>query len=130
MAELLSFAAVEQGVSDWLWEQTSIAAGPTVPNPRPGEFVEVMRTGGARPSMVTETAQVTVLTSAATRERAEVLANEARSVMDRIRVVDGHTVYAVSEVGGPAWSPDPDTDRPRFQFTVILHIRLTTTQAP
>ncbi|EYT56029.1 hypothetical protein H490_0103910 [Leucobacter sp. UCD-THU] len=126
MAEHIDFANAQDGAAAHLHTETGRPAGDTAPNPRPPEFIEVLVTGGSRPNLVTEAVMLTITCDAPTKDAAYRLANEARSAMTRLRTLDGHHVYHVEELGGPAWSPDPDTEKPRYEFTVRPHLRLTT----
>lgn len=98
-----------------------------VPNPRPAEFVTVLRTGGGviADQPVVGTTQITVEAWAATNPAAAVLAELARAHLHNMAgtVVAGVAVYRVDDVGGPVDLPDPLSDQPRVTFTVLVSVR-------
>lgn len=115
-------------VAAYLYAETGHPAGVDVPNPAPTEFAEVIITGGGRVNTVTEAVMVTVACTGATRSAAYAHARAAALALDRLKTLGGHRVHREDVVGRPAWSPDPDTDRPRFQLTVTFQYR--NTKAP
>jgi hypothetical protein len=97
-----------------------------VPNPRPGSFVRVQRTGG--PEVFPRTvdgAQITVDCWAATDGAAMDLAQRARQLIQQMSgtVQSGVSVHRVVEVGGPQNLPDPDSETPRVTFTAQIQMR-------
>lgn len=93
-----------------------------VANPRPTESVRVFRTGGAALNRVLEEAQLTVDAEAATQERAFELASKCREgFLHQSRLMP--LVRGVNEVGGLYFAPDPETNIPRYRFTVGLMVR-------
>lgn len=96
-----------------------------VPSPRPERFVTISRTGGTKQSQVTEVSQLTIDAWGDSKEDAQDLAQVARQAVHdlRGREVGGVTFHRVSEFGGPAWLPDPDSTQPRFTFTVQVLVR-------
>ena len=99
----------------------------TVPHPRPGRFVTLVRLGGVKPSttVVTDAAQIGVECWAATPRQAHDLAQLTRGLLHALPgvVLDGHPVYRVDEWAGPAKLPDPVSDQARYTFQVSIHIR-------
>jgi hypothetical protein len=97
-----------------------------IPNPRPATFVTVRRTGGPKRNLVTDQAQVTVESWAASDEDAHDLAQEVRALLndlgDGVKSLDGVAVYRCDELAGPADLPDPLSDQARFtqSFSVAL----------
>ena len=93
-----------------------------VPNPRPLSFVRVYRTGGAALSRVLEEAQLTVDSEAPDEVSAFSLASKCREAF-----FNDYTlmplVRGVNEVGGLYFAPDPETNIPRYRFTVGLMVR-------
>ena len=96
-----------------------------VPNPRPAKLVRVTRTGGVADYPGQDHPRVTVECWAADGPAAFALARLARALMWALPADETHgrDVRKVSEVGGPAFYPDPATTSPRYQFTVELHVR-------
>jgi len=99
-----------------------VKAATKVPNPAPASFVRVFRTGGAAVNRVLEEAQITVDAEAATGEAAFELASKCReSFLHHYTLMP--LVRGVNEVGGLHYSPDPETNKPRYRFTVALWVR-------
>lgn len=111
------------GLPDHGYPSTTVVS--RVPNPRPTAFVRVMRTGGPRMNLVADDAQVTVESWADEDTDAHDLAQVARALVVAARgtVVDGTTVYRVTEVSGPAWLPDGISDQPRYTQTFTVATR-------
>jgi hypothetical protein len=96
-----------------------------VPNPRPTTFVLVRRTGGPKRNLVTDQAQITVESWAATCEDAADLAQSARAIMNDLpgQSIGGVLVVRVEEASGPADLPDPLSDQPRYSQTFSVALR-------
>lgn len=101
------------------------AVGNVLPSSAAGAFVLVRRQGGPRRDLVTDTGQLRVEATAATRAEAHDVAQIARALLHAAAgtVVDGTTVYRVDELGGPQELPDPTSNRPRYLFTVLVTVR-------
>ena len=94
----------------------------TVPKERPASFVRAYRTGGAALNRVLEEAQITVDAWAPDSVAAFELASKCREALlnnaSQLALVRG-----ANEVGGLYFTPDPDTNTPRYRFTVGLMVR-------
>lgn len=101
---------------------TPVKVGTRVPNPRPALFVRAYRTGGSAVNRVLEEAQITVEAAGATEVEAFNLASKCREAFlndfSQMPLVRG-----ANEVGGLYFSPDPDTNTPRYRFTIGLMVR-------
>jgi hypothetical protein len=95
-----------------------------VPNPRPTPFIRIVRTGGPR-SGVIDTAQLTIESWAADADVAEANAQTVRKLVNDLvgQTLNGHPVYRVDELSGPAELPDPFSDSRRSTWTVQVWIR-------
>jgi hypothetical protein len=100
-----------------------IHAGNKVPSPMPDEFFVVLRTGGPRRDMFTDSPQVTVEAYAETDSRAYALMNLLRAWIVTLDEVGGLPVYGVNEVGGIGNLPDPVTKKPRYTATYVMDVR-------
>lgn len=99
-----------------------VKVGTKTPNPRPTSFVKVYRSGGAAVNRVLENAQLTVEGEAPTQEAAFELTSKCREhFLHRYTLMT--LVRGASEVGGLYFAPDPDTNIPRYRFTVGLMVR-------
>lgn len=96
-----------------------------VPATMPTTMVRVSLTGGSRSNVASDTAQLTVECWAPDSPTASNLARRAYALMFSTAgsVAGGVWVRKVEEVGGVQSFPDPDTNKPRYQFTVRWHGR-------
>lgn len=96
-----------------------------VPVPRPTRMVKVTRVGGNKIRLNAESAMVTFQCWEADSVKASELARLARAYIHALdgETVNGVWIYRVIDVGGPAFVPDPETDTPRYQFTVSLDLK-------
>lgn len=104
---------------------TGTTVSTKIPNPRPAKLVRVTRVGGRRRDLITDSANLTFECWDTTTVAAFALCRLVRAHINAIEgtEVNGEWVYRVTEIGGPAFFPDPDTDYPRYQFTVALDLR-------
>lgn len=99
-----------------------VKAATKVPKPRPSSFVRVYRSGGSAVNRVLEEAQITVDAEATNGVDAFELASKCREAfLNRYTLMP--LVRGVNEVGGLHFNPDPDTNIPRYRFTVGLMVR-------
>lgn len=130
MAELVVFPDITAAVIDFVRAQL-VAAGSSapvtmrVPNPRPGAFVTIQRVGGVRRNLVVDEATLTVEAWGSTEPAAHDLAQLARAAVHAAvgQVTSAGTIYRTGEFAGPASLPDPDSDQPRYTFTVTVAAR-------
>lgn len=96
-----------------------------VPSTMPTTMVRVSLTGGSRFDVATDTAQLTVECWAPDGPTASNLARRALAYMFSAAgsYAGGVWVRKAEEVGGVQSFPDPDTNKPRYQFTVRWHGR-------
>jgi len=95
-----------------------------VPSTMPNNMVKVSLTGGSRTGLVSDAAQLTVECWSANDPTASLLARTAHAYMLAAAGVEaaGLWVRKVETVGGVQYFPDPDTNKPRYQFTVRWHV--------
>lgn len=125
MAELVVYPDVEAlaiGVLKPHLGSTKVAT--SVPNPRPDRLVRVWSAGGSDRTMVTSTRLVVVQcwdkASPSASDLAELCFAAVKSAQhDPSRP----EIRRVQTVGAPAFFPDPDTNVPRYQFTVAIDVR-------
>jgi hypothetical protein len=96
-----------------------------VPATMPAKMVRVSLTGGSRQSVASDTAQLTVEGWAEDEPTASNLVRTAQAIMFSAAwtTAGGVFVRRVDSVGGVQFFPDPDTAKPRYQFTVRWHVR-------
>ena len=99
--------------------------GTEVPATMPNNVVKVSLTGGSRADIVSDSAQLTVECWSVNAPTASLLARTAHAYMLAAAGVTagGLFVRKVDTVGGVQDFPDPDTNSPRYQFTVRWHVR-------
>lgn len=96
-----------------------------IPEPRPVEFVRVLRTGGVQATIISDAAQLTFEAWAATSDRAHDIAQIVRGIVnDRSRRVwAGVQVHKVEEFSGPQDFPDPTSNQQRYTWTAVVRMR-------
>lgn len=118
----MSLPDVEAMAVAFLRAEVGGHVGTRVPNPRPGRFVQVVRTGGAAVNRVLDAANVTVTAWGETTTDASELATECRTAL--LERYTGMTlVRGATETGGLYSNPDPASGVPRYTFTVRLMVR-------
>lgn len=95
-----------------------------VPATMPVTMVRVSLTGGSRSGVASDAAQLTVECWAPDGPTASNLARRAQALMfsASASTAAGIFVRKVESVGGVQNFPDPDTNKPRYQFTVRWHV--------
>lgn len=134
MAEVIVFPDAEQVLGDWLSAQLAALGDDTAvstraPDPRPGRFVVLQRTGGPRTSLVVDAPQITVECWADEESAASDLAQLVRALLisaSGMRTA-GTTIYRVREASGPGNLPDPVS--PQARYTQVFEIQLRGTAA-
>ena len=96
-----------------------------VPATMPNTMVRVSLTGGSRVDVASDTAQLTVEVWSVDAPTASHVARRAQALMFSAAgaAPGGVWVRRVESVGGVQFFPDPDTAKPRYQFTVRWHVR-------
>lgn len=96
------------------------------PAPLPARLVTIQRVGGTKQNLVTDGPLLIIQTWSKDKGDAYDLCKLVRAHIDAMpgNSVAGTWVYKVTEVGGVAYFPDPDSrDYARYQFTVQLRLR-------
>ena len=103
----------------------SASVATKVPTTMPDSMVRVSLTGGTRENIVTDRPQLTVECWAGSTVTASSLARSCHGLMHSAAgfTVGDVWVRRVEDVGGVQFFPDPDTAKPRYQFTVRWHVR-------
>lgn len=120
--EAYEFINVEAALIGVIKAQVRVPASVDVPNPRPSEFVQVVRVGGTS-GPVADRPMVTFFVWGPSWRSAHDLAALVRRRVHSLRMLDDAPVYRVGEVGGLAKAPDPVDGSPRYQFTIDLSLR-------
>lgn len=121
MIETIVFPDAVEIVCDELRTRlATVTVTSQVPTSRSSDtsFVRVTRVGGVRRNLVTDEATLTVEAWAPTEQAAHDLNQLCRAYL--YAMPGGGSVYRVTEIGGPAFLPDPDSDQPRVSFTAAV----------
>lgn len=96
-----------------------------VPKTRPKRFVKVTRVGGTKIRLNADSPMLTFECWEETTKKAHDLCQLVRAHLHAMagHEVAGEWVYRVQEVGGPAYFPDPTSDTPRYQITVMVDLK-------
>lgn len=103
---------------------TPLAVAHDVPNPRPTNFVRILRTGGPREGVL-DLVQLTIESWAYAADTAESNAQIVRRHINNMvgASLSSHPVYKVVELSGPAELPDPLSDSHRVTWNIQAWIR-------
>ena len=128
MGEVLVTPDAEVAAVSWLRAGLGVLAAKVataVPATMPVTMVRVSLTGGSRLDVASDTAQLTVECWAPDGPTASNLARQAQALMFAAAADEAAGVFVrkVESVGGVQNFPDPDTNNPRYQFTVRWHLR-------
>lgn len=126
MSELIIFPDVEGLVITHL--KDALAGTPVstkVPDTRPTRFIKVTVVGGNNARLTADSTMVTFQCWEADTVKASLLARTARAHIHAMEgtTVKGTWVYRVTDVGLPASNPDPVSNAPRYQFTVMIDVK-------
>jgi len=96
-----------------------------VPATMPDTMVRLSLTGGSRQDVASDSAQLTTEVWSVDSPTASHVARRAQAyMMSAAGSAPGVLWVRRSElVGGVQFFPDPDTNKPRYQFTVRWHVR-------
>lgn len=130
MIEPVLFAPAEVAVADYL---TTVLAAREIDGPvvngtpdriRLGRYVLVVRIGGAVSNLITDTPRIAIECVDTYGTRAAELASIVRALIDAAApgYVGGLWVDRIRDLG-MTYSPDPDTNTPRYVLTKELHIK-------
>jgi len=128
MTEVLVTPDVEAAAVSYLRSGLGVLADKVatkVPATMPNNMVKLSLTGGSRFGIVQDVAQLTVECWSSNAPAASLLARTAHAYMLAAAGVEAGGVFVrrVETVGGVQYFPDPDTNKPRYQFTVRWHVR-------
>lgn len=123
MIELIVFPDAEAVMVEHLPARVGVPVTTKVPASRPDSFLRVQRTGGSRRDRVTDRPMLTFEAWAPTETAAQDLAALAHGHLYLLADEQVGPVRACRDVGGPVSSPDPESDTPRYVFTVLVDMR-------
>jgi hypothetical protein len=121
----ITFGDIEDALRVYLNGELTVDAYVSIPPSRPDSFVSIVRNGGIKRDLVTDSATVTFDAWAQTPSAAHDLAQEVRAAVHDLpgSVIGQMTVYRVQEFGGPANLPDPVSNQPRYTLTLSIDVR-------
>jgi len=126
MVEVIAFPSAEAVAVSYVSARLAARAitatvATKIPAIRPAQLVKVRRIGGTSVNFVTDAPMVVFDCWAPTEIAAEDLARTVRAEVMAMPGQSDSCTYVV-EVGGPVNQPDPDSNSPRYVFTVIVHL--------
>lgn len=123
--EAIVFPDDEQLLADYLNGLLDPPVGTAVPNPRPPTFYRIMRIGGPRATLITDSAQILVESWADRESTAKTMAQLVRAHINALpgQSLDGHVVYKVAELAGPGNLPDLESGQCRYVQSFQIDIR-------
>lgn len=131
MSETIAFPDIEAVIVGWLAAVlpaygVNQPVSTRVPNPRPVQFIRIVRTGGPRQNMVVDGAQVTIecwhRDSAPTAAGTAAIVRAVVSSAKNVTTPSGTVIYDVDEFSGPALLPDVSQE-PRYTWTCRINVR-------
>jgi hypothetical protein len=125
--EVIAFPDAEALAIVWLTGKlgTGVKISTKVPATRPDKFVKVTRTGGVQRDIAADDAQLTFECWALSEIDASAICELVRANLKAAAGERVGTAYVrkVTEVGGPANFPDPESTMPRYQYTASVACR-------
>lgn len=123
MAQTLHFPDIEDLLAVHLGSVLSVPVGTR--SSSAAKYVRIRRTGGPAPTRVTDSPQVTVEAYDTRESTALALLGLARRALADMpgTELSGWAVKSVTELGGPANLPDPNTTSHRYTLTAVIQIR-------
>lgn len=124
MAQAVTFPDIEATLVAHLSTALGVPVTTRVPEPRPAQFVRLLRVGGPRRDLVTDGPMVVFECWAQRPHEAASLGETTRAHVSAMDGTDvgGVWVRQVQEVGGLQNYPDPLTGDPRYQFTAMVDV--------
>jgi hypothetical protein len=98
-----------------------------IPEEVPAKMIQVIPTGGTRTNLVNDAFQLTITVEDDSKAVASDYARTAFALMLKAGGTGAGGVFVrqTENIGIPQYLPDPDTQRPRYLFTVRWNIRPT-----
>ena len=120
----MKFPDVERMVLDFLDARVDAEVSSIVPKPRPDRFVRAWRNGGPSKNRIVDRPLITVEAWSLDSVDAAELAESARSALLHESAAMP-LVRRVTEISGLYSTPDPESETPRYRFTMQLTVRAT-----
>jgi len=123
VAQSLEFPDIEDLLTAHLGAALGVPAGTR--SSTAAKYLRVLRTGGPAPTRVTDSPQVTVEAYDTLESKALALLGKARRALADLpgTELQGWSVKSVTEMGGPANLPDPNSTSHRYTLTAVVQIR-------
>lgn len=118
----MNFPDVEEMLLNFFPSYTDATIVTTVPKPRPSRFVRLWRNGGAAANRILDRPMVTIEGwSTDSVDAHEITAACRMALLEHSSLLP--LVRGVDEITGPYWIPDPESETPRYRFTMQLTVR-------
>lgn len=125
--EAVLFGDIEDALADYLNGQLTPLVYDTAPKELASKlpFFVVSRIGGPKSTVVTEDATISIESWAAGYKAAHDNAQLARQAIHQLRgqTIGGIHIIRIQEFSGPARLPAPESNKPRYVFTVSVRAR-------
>jgi hypothetical protein len=117
------FPDIEDLLTEYLGAALGVPAGTR--SSTEAKYLRILRTGGPAPTRVTDSPQVTVEAYDTFESGALRLLGWARRALADLPGTElaGWSVKSVTEMGGPANLPDPNSTSKRYTMTAVVQIR-------
>lgn len=120
----VAFGPVEVALADHLGTLLDVPVFNGVPHARPPSYVLVLRVGGAQSNLITDRPRIVTECCAQNGTAAADLASTVRAYIGAIAPGYIGDIWVDKTVDvGMVFSPDPDTNQPRYLVTAELHVR-------
>lgn len=121
----VTFGDIEEALRVYLNGELDVSAYVSIPPERPDSFVSIVRNGGTKRDLITDSATVSFDAWGQVPSEAHDLAQEVRAAVHALpgQTIGQMTVYRVQEFGGPANLPDPVSNQPRYTLTLSIDVR-------
>jgi hypothetical protein len=123
VAQSFEFPDIEELLTAYLGAALGVPAGTR--SSTADTYLRILRTGGPAPTRVTDSPQVTVEAYDPLESGALRLLGSARRELADLPGTElaGWSVKSVTEMGGPANLPDPNSTSKRYTMTAVVQIR-------
>lgn len=119
MPDAIKRRDAETTVRNYLLPYMTVPVSTQIPDPRPANFLRILRTGGVIENQFIDRAQITLEGWGDTEDDAADTLATALAWLERAEGL----VFGLVELAGPANLPDPTSAQIRYTATVLARIR-------
>lgn len=122
MRDTLIFDPAEIRLRSYLLKALDVPVYVQTPDKLPAEYVQLEKYTSSD-GLISEEVGITLLCCSDTRVKAAYLTEKVRAALKRLSWLDDRPVYKVDTISAGGYNPDPDNGLPRYQITIIVHVR-------